>query len=338
MALLENGAKGNSLGEIEKAFGMKVDDFNTWYENWSNYARINGGEALKLANSVWYRNNDEHLFETPGYRERVRDLYDSDFYYEPFNESTVKKVNNWAKDKTDGMIPAIIDRLTEDDMMILMNATCFNGAWAQEYKDDQVRTGEKFYREDGTEETATMLYSTDDEGRFFENDYLTGSFRSYKDGYKIMFLLPKDGYTVSDVMDKLEGDEIHKLGQNAGRAEVDLVIPEFSFDYTAPDAIKSLENMGIYSVFDGDLADLSGMATRDDGYNLAVGSIVHKTHIQLDREGTKAAAVTEIGIVKANSTMDPLPKKELRLDRPFIFIISDTMTDTPIFMGTVMNM
>ena len=337
MGLLQNGSKGDTLAEIEKTFGYDTGKFNDWYQAWYGMVKSRGGEELKLANSVWFRNNDEALKVNQDYLNMMKEIYDGDIFDKPFDQQTVKEVNKWASDKTDGMVPEIIDQLTEDDMMILMNATCFEGAWDSEYKDDQIKENETFTTEDGKDQKATMLYSGDSEGRYFENEYLTGTFKYYRNGYKIMFMLPKEGKTVSEVIDKLKGDDIHELMSNAGRYDVDLVIPEFKYDYETPNAIESLKKMGIETVFDNVLADLTPMAYRTDGYNLKVGSIVHKTHIELDREGTKAAAVTEISIVKATAVLHEPEKREVRLDRPFIYVISDTLTDTPIFMGTVMN-
>ena len=118
-------------------------------------------------------------------------------------------------------------------------------------------------------------------------------------------------------------------------ADVDLTIPEFSFDYTTPDCKEALKGMGISTVFDEETADLSNMAVSEDIYNLYVDSIIHKTRIELDCEGTKAAAATAIGIEKATGFIMDVPVKEVRLDRPFIFVISDINTSMPIFMGTV---
>ena len=118
-------------------------------------------------------------------------------------------------------------------------------------------------------------------------------------------------------------------------ADVELTIPEFSFDYEAKDAISALNEMGIHTVFDDEKADLSPMAHMETGENLYVSKIIHKTHIELDREGTKAAAVTGIGIANATAIMENVPKVELRLDRPFIFAICDSNTNIPVFLGTV---
>ena len=225
--------------------------------------------------------------------------------------------------------------IKKDAEMFLINATCFEGAWMEPYEDDQVKKDEVFTREDGTEEKATMLYSHTGSGAFYENEYLTGTSKAYRNGFQISFLLPREGVTVAEALDSLSGDDIYKLMTESNMAEVDLVIPEFGFDYNVPGCIDSLKDMGIRTVFDEDMADLSPMAVMNNGYNLYVDTVIHKTHIELDREGTKAAASTAIGIAKATGIMEDLPLREVRLDRPFIFVISDFQTMTPVFIGTV---
>ena len=104
--------------------------------------------------------------------------------------------------------------------------------------------------------------------------------------------------TLEDAVTKLQGDELSRLTMEGITADVALVIPEFSFDYTAPDCVTALKEIGIKTVFDEENADLSNMAVSEDMYNLYVDTIIHKTRIELDREGTKAAAATAIGIEK----------------------------------------
>jgi serpin B len=221
--------------------------------------------------------------------------------------------------------------------MYLINATCFEGAWYKDYEEDQIKEDEIFTREDGTKENAVMLYSREERGTFFENNFLTGTSKEYRNGFRISFLLPKEGVTLEDALTKLQGDELSRLIIEGETADVDIVIPEFSFDYTAPDCITALKEMGIKTVFDKETADLSNMAVREDKYNLYVDSVIHKTRIELDREGTKAAAATAIGIT-GTAIMIDVPIKKVRLDRPFIFVISDNNTLTPIFIGTVGNL
>ena len=334
MGLLENGAAGDSLKEIETAFGCDIESFNEWYDAWSKLIMLYGGDALNIANSVWYK-ADPTLVVSEDYLKKAAEIYDAQAFEAPFDDKTLEDINGWVNDNTKGMIPAILDKISKDAMMFLINATCFEGSWYEDYKDDQIKGNEIFTREDGTEEKATMLYSREMDGRFYENEYLTGTSKYYRDGFQISFFLPKEGVTVEDALAKLNGDEINDLMANGILSDVDLVIPEFAFDYTAPKCNEALKEMGIVSVFDENGADLSPMASTTDGYNLYVNTVIHKTHIELDREGTKAAAATAIGIAKATALMQDVPLNEVRLDRPFIFVISDSQTSTPIFMGTV---
>ena len=334
MGLLENGAKGDSLKEIENAFGYSIEEFNEWYDAWSKLMMLQSGDTLKIANSLWYK-NDPLLKVYSDYLEKAALIYDAQAYKEPFDEGTLDKINEWVKANTNEMIPQILDRITSDSVMYLINATCFEGAWYKDYEEDQIKEDEIFTKEDGTEETAVMLYSREERGMFFENDFLTGTSKEYRNGFRISFLLPKEGVTLEDAVTKLQGDELSRLTMEGITADVDLVIPEFSFDYTAPDCVTALKEMGIKTVFDEENADLSNMAVSEDMYNLYVDTIIHKTRIELDREGTKAAAATAIGIEKATGFIMDVPVKEVRLDRPFIFVISDINTSMPIFMGTV---
>ena len=334
MGLLENGAVGDSLKEIENAFGYSIEDFNEWYDAWSKLMMLQGGDTLKVANSVWYK-DDPLLKVYSDYLEKAAMIYDAGAYKEPFDDETLSKINEWVKTNTNEMIPQILDRISSDSVMYLINATCFEGAWYKDYEEDQIREDEIFTREDGTEEKAVMLYSREEGGMFFENDFLTGTSKEYRNGFRISFLLPKEGVTLEDAVKKLQGDELSRLTMEGITADVDLTIPEFSFDYTAPDCTEALKGMGINTVFDEETADLSNMAVSEDMYNLYVDSIIHKTRIELDREGTKAAAATAIGIEKNTGFIMDAPEKEVRLDRPFIFVISDINTSTPVFVGTV---
>ena len=331
MGLLENGAKNNTLKEIEDAYGMNIEDFNNWYKNWYALTEVRGSGVLKLANSVWVR-DDENLMVHEAFIDKIKEVYNAQIYEEPFNNATVNKVNQWVYDNTNGMIKRIVENFSSEIEMLLINATYFNGAWATEYEDNQILENQDFTRTDGTVDKVTMLKSIEYDADFFKNEYLTGSFKYYKNGYKIMFLLPNEGYTTKDIINNLGDDDLRDLERSSITANVDLKIPEFKFDYTVPDCIESLVNMGISEVFNGDLADLSGMAEMKTGENLYVSNILHKTSIDLNRKGTEAAAVTAIFVDKATE-MPTTEKRELHLDRPFVFVIMDTQTSTPVFIG-----
>lgn len=336
MGMLENGAAGDSLREIEDAFGIKIDDFNSWYDVWYKVIKVTSEDSFNLANSIWYKDAGG-LYVEPDFLTKMGELYRAQAYSAPFDEKTVEDVNNWVKENTNGMIDKVLDNLDKDTVMMLLNAAVFEGKWAKEYKDDQIKNNQTFTMEDGTEQTVTMLESREERAEYYSNDLFKGTRKNYSNGFSIALLLPNDGLTVSEVIDEMSGKDFTGLLSDSVSANVALTMPEFKFDYEAPNAIRSFKDMGVNTVFDEEKADLSPMAHMETGENLSVSQIIHKTHIELDRKGTKAAAVTEIGIIKATSAFGEVPEVELTLDRPFIFAIMENDTDTPIFIGTVNN-
>lgn len=334
MGMLENGAKGDTLEEIETAFGCDVGDFNKWFTTWNELAGLRG-KTLRLANSVWCKDS-ENLTVNEKFKTKIKSKYKAQFYKVPFDSQTVKDVNNWVSHKTNEMIPKIVDSFSSDTVMALINATCFKGKWFEPFKEDLIKK-ETFTKEDGTKEKVDMMRSSED--TYLENDYVTGTIKYYQNGYNIMFLLPKKGTTVKAALNKLTGDDLNKLRLNSKERTVEFKVPKFEFDYTAPNSIKSLQDLGINKVFNPQLADLTGIATYTENgmtQNIFVSRIVHKTHIDLNEKGTDAAAATAIILEKASA----YPGQEIKkvyLNRPFIFVIMDDATSTPVFMGTVQD-
>ena len=146
---------------------------------------------------------------------------------------------------------------------------------------------------------------------------------------------------MADCVKDLDGSTFRGLIENGRYEKVKTALPEFTSEYTVDNLINTFEKMGIKDIFSPDMADLSDMATAgapggDAAYNLYISKILHKTFIEVNRKGTRAAAVTEM---VAGCTSMPRPEEmhTVRLDRPFIYAIIDDMTATPIFIGTVMS-
>lgn len=333
LGMLENGAKGESLAQLEKALGVKVGELNEWYSIWSKLRSAVGNDTLKLANSLWYREAGSGLRVENDYLKTLGDIYLAEVIAAKFDMNTVKDINNWVKKNTDGMIERIISELSEDSRLLLINATTFNGSWQDEYEDADVKENVKFKRENGKIDRVTMLSSVEDD--FYENKYLTGTKRYYRDGYYILLMRPKKGYTVTDVLNKLTVKSFDRLIKNGRQAEVHLKLPCFKYDYKIDNCKSALEKMGVKDVFDFDKSDLSGMASMEDGSNIYVSRVIHKTHIELDREGTKAAAVTAMEMKCTSAAPIEKEVKKVTLNKPFIYAICEQETGVPVFMGTV---
>ncbi len=342
MAMAENGAAAGSRTQIEKAFGCTTEELSDWLKNWMTSLKTGENTRMNVANSFWFR-DAEGLKVKENYLKTIKDGLDAQAYKAPFDAGTKDEINNWCDENTYGMIKKIIQEISPEDMAIIINATAFEGAWLVPYEEYQVEEGESFYTEDGSEEKADMLYSEEGfyiEGKIGDNK-VTGFKKSYKDGYSFVALLPEEGTAVADCVKSLDGDTFASILDNGRYEKVKTAIPEFTSEYTVDNLINTFEKMGIKDIFSPDMADLSDMATSvaaggDAAYNLYISKILHKTFIEVNRKGTRAAAVTEM---VAGCTSMPRQEKvhSVSLDRPFIYAIIDDVTATPIFIGTVMS-
>ena len=342
MAMAENGTAAGSRTQIEKAFGCTAEELSDWLKNWMTSLKTGRNTRMNVANSFWFRDT-AGLEIKESYIKDIKTYFNASAYKESFDTATKDAINNWCDENTYGMIKKVIQEISPEDMAIIVNATAFEGAWLVPYEEHQVEEGETFYTEYGSEENADMLYS--EEGFYIEGKIgdktVTGFKKSYEDGYSFVALLPEEGTAVADCVKDLDGSTFASLLNNGRYEKVNTVIPEFTSEYTVNNLISTFEKMGIKDIFSPDMADLSNMATAaapggDAAYNLYISKILHKTFIEVNRKGTRAAAVTEM---VAGCTSMPRPEEihTVRLDRPFIYAIIDDVTATPIFIGTVMS-
>ena len=264
-----------------------------------------------------------------------REYFNSEIYKSPFSDGIQDKVNSWCDEKTNHMIPKILNTAPTDTVLMLVNAIAFDGEWEDPYEDNQIKEGCTFTSYNGTKQTVTMLSSN--ESYYLSDDSCTGVIKNYKGrDFAFMALLPNEDIDMQDFVNDMTADSFISLFNNKTSEEVITQIPEFTYDYDT-DLVNSFKQMGVTDAFDPDTADFSKMVT-DTDFEIFIGSIVHKTHIELDRNGTKASAAT---IVTEKSEAGPSPEnqpKRVILDRPFVYAIIDTRNGIPIFLGVLNTM
>lgn len=332
LSMTANGADGQTKAEMEAVLGMTTQELNAYLCSYVN--QITGSKTVNLAiaNSVWYRDAD-HLHVNPAFLQTALDYYAADAYKAPFDDQTVKDVNNWVKENTDGMIDKIVDMIRDETEIYLINALMFDAKWYETYKQEsQIRPG-TFHAADGTDQSATMMHGSED--TYLQDSLATGFIKYYEDHrYAFVALLPNEGVSVSDYVNSLTVESLQAMLASARSAMVFTVMPKFSYDYKI-DLNDTLKAMGMPTAFHQDYADFSSMATADQR-NLFISKVLHKTHITVDTEGTRAGAVTSVTI---DSATGGYPESyEVTLDRPFIYLILDTETNLPIFTGTLMSL
>ena len=336
--MLENGARGETLSQIENVFGsIPVSDMNPIM--YSMAQRFNEAEDVNwnVANSIWFK-EDGKVEVVPDFATAVKNYYGADIWMAPFDQTTLEDINGWVNDQTRGMIPGILDEIPEDARMYLINAMAFEGEWMCQYEESDIYEGSLFTNYDGSTTEVTMLYSTENE--YFNIAGGTGFIRPYKGGeYSFVGILPEEGTSVEEFLAKLaeNGEDFADVIKNPEYSYDNVIvrIPEFSSEYFV-EMSSILQDMGMEDAFNADIADLSGMVTAvdDPDYNAYIGRVLHKTFIDVNREGTRAAAVTAIETLDAACAM-PVEQVYVYLDRPFVYGIVDNATGLPVFLGTV---
>ena len=331
LGLIANGSGGNTLAQLENLLGMDVQTLNEVSLALSERLESSQEVSWNVANSIWFK--DRGLTVQPDFLQKNADYYDAKAYAAPFDDSTVRDINTWCSQQTKGMIPKILDEIPGDAQMYLINALCFEGQWATQYEKKDIWTG-TFYNADGTRTETDMLHSQ--EGIYLETDMLTGFAKAYK-GYDYSFvgLLPKEGVTIQQLVQSLTREVWASLTSSSGDGRnriyhpVNVTMPEFAAKTSTP-LKKILQQMGVTDLFEGGLADLEPMASCVDG-PLYCSRIQQEAFIQVDRSGTKAAAIT-FGENKAEAAMPQEPFSVI-LDRPYVYAIVDNATGLPMFLG-----
>lgn len=328
LGMTANGANGETKEEFEKLFGFSVDEANAYLYTLAHSLYNGDGAKVELANSIWF-GKDGRIAVHDDFLQVNKNYYDAQAYEEDFfDQKTVDKINKWVKEHTDDMIDEIIDAIDPDAVMFLINALVFDALWAEQYNDSQCEKG-TFTAYDKTKSKVTFMMSTE---TYISANGAVGFRKYYAGNYAFVAMLP-DG-DVIDYVNSLTGDELGQIlsgRKNDYSCTANAYLPKFEYDYNI-DLYKALDSMGLKKAFSPAEADFSGIGTSPAG-NLYINQVIHKTHIEMTQAGTRAAAVTLVGISEA--AVEPKKTVEVKLDRPFVYYIVDCNTNLPIFMGVV---
>ncbi|HIZ18307.1 MAG TPA: serpin family protein [Candidatus Olsenella stercoravium] len=330
LAMAENGADGETLAQMERATGMGADELIGLLRAYGVPAE---DDPISIANSVWLRDSNGLAVEDD-FLAACGDRLGAQVFSAPFDDSTVADVNAWVSERTHEMIPQMLDQISGDAQVLLVNALAFEGGWEEPF-DSELTSPDTFICEDGSEQDVTMMHST--EGGYLEGELATGFVKPYE-GYDYAFvgLLPDEGVSVDELLASLDGSALEELLTPVAGAGAEIGLPQFTASHEAElgDALRAL---GVTDAFDPTLADFSRMGGTDDG-SLFVSSVLQKTFVDVNERGTRAAATTVVTVGEtAAGPGDPIEYHEVVLDRPFVYLIMDLRTDTPVFAGTVMG-
>ena len=335
LALVNNGANGNTRAQLEDLFGMETDMLNRALYAYTSSLYSGEDCKLTLANSIWFK--VQALNIKPEFLQTNADWYNAQAYAAPFNQTTVNDINNWCYNKTSGKIDKILNEISPSAVMYLINAVDFDAKWQDKYENKDIHDG-VFHNYNGTSSDVKMLYSQ--ENRYFLDENSVGFTKNYMGGkYSFMALLPNEGVDIYEYINSLDGEKWAGLWESADTKREDYVyrevyarIPEFSYEVELS-LNETLQALGVTDMFDPMKADFSRI---DSTQPLWCDTVKQKAMIELDRNGTKAAAITWAGM-KAMSAA-PAEPLYITLDRPFVYAIIDNTHKLPIFIGAVTNL
>lgn len=332
LAMTANGAKEDTLSQMESVLGMKTEELNQYLYSYINALPQGEKYKLNLANSIWFT-EDERFTVKEGFLQVNADYYGANVYKTPFDNTTVKDINNWVKEKTDGMIPEILDKISHNEVMYLINALAFEAEWANIYRGTQVRDG-RFTKEDGQTQDAEFMYG--EENVYLEDQNATGFVKYYKDHkYAFVALLPNAGVSVDEYVKGLTGENLNRLLTNSLNTTVKTTIPKFEVEFEV-EMSEVLREMGMTDAFHEDKANFVELGTSTRG-NIYINRVLHKTFISVVEKGTKAGATTVVAAADKCAVMEKEPKI-VYLDRPFVYMLIDCESNVPFFVGTMMSL
>ena len=341
LGLVSVGANGQTKEELATYLG--TDDYGKFAEQYMEYAAGLNTEptpfteetgyniAYEIANSIWLKDDRKLVKE---YAEMAVKQFDAEVELVSFETGdvpdTVKKINNWCNEKTHELIPEIIneDAISEDAVAVLVNSLYFESPWTEEWG----KTAHEFTDFEGNVKEQEMLRDT--LSTYYENDRATAFAKRYSNGMQFIGILPKE--TGEFALADLDVESL--LESENTDYDVHAIMPRLTFDTTADNIVDILKAQGVETVFDEEQSDLTELIEMSPDEITYISDIIQKTRIELDENGTKAAAVTAVMLDMINSAM-PVQKevKEVHLDRPFAFMIYDEAHDQIIFVGKVVN-
>ena len=332
LSMLREGTKGETFDEIEKVAPKR------------NIKTLAVKDRVNVANAIFIKNKYKKDVREE-YSNNLKDNYNAEFIYDKFENPN--KINNWVNKETNGMIKKILSNIDKHFVMGIANAIAMEEEWQIPFEckntveKDFTTINKKKYGVSMMSKNydSSAAYYSDDEIEaiilpYKQYDYQTGKV-SEEEGERLEFIgiLPKD---IDNFIDNLTLDTIKKIDQEkeyaSSHVDIHLELPKFSYSFDFKDFKETLNDMGIKNVFTPS-ADLSTML--DNHPDAYVNEAIHKSFVQVDESGTKAAAVTYFDIKSTAILIDDIKHISIVFDKPFVFIIKDTKTNEIAFFGTV---
>lgn len=348
LGMVNDAATGQTEQELEQVLGFHqggIKAVNDYCKKLiDGLPQTDEKVTLNIANALFVNKNKAKL--QTQYQKDMEQYYDATTENLDFNSpSTLKTINDWANDHTNGMIPTILDNIDENMATYLLNAIYFKADWASKF--DEANTKEESFTTTKSTVKLPLMHQNVLIQYYKNKDYSAIEIPYGKGVWKMTVMLPEEGKTTDDIINRisksgcLEGHIYSANIDDAYRAyEVDLKLPRFETSSDTDNLtlngglIALLQQMGIRQVFDYNISQVPNMCEKE---NMYISMMRQKAKIKVNEEGSEAAAVTIGGADCTAFTPNPqpveYPKATFHANRPFVYAISEASSGVIVFVG-----
>lgn len=328
LSMIANGASGNTLTEMINALGFSdfsLEDMNNYNQKLATaLLDLDNTTRIGIANSIWLKQGFSAYDDFLNVNKK---MYDARVQELDFASPKAKDViNQWCAEKTNNCIKEVIQQIPENARMYLLNALYFKGIWKNQFKKSDTKQ-ETFNSADGSKSRVPMMNLSMKSFNYTQNDYFSIAELPYgNEAFSMVILLPAEGKTLNESLPELTSVNWNEWNGKLSLKNLNVKLPRFELRYDK-DLIPDMEALGMKDAF-RDIADFSKMSASD----LFVGILKQYTFVNVNEEGTEAAAVTVGGMLDLSVSPS---SDNFYVDRPFVFMIKEKSTGAILFMGKV---
>jgi serine protease inhibitor len=330
LSMTLNGAAGKTKDEMAGVLGVNpaaIDELNS--RNKSLFAALNANQKvqMEIANAIYV---DRSTPFEKSFIELCQKTYGAEAHSENFSdEATVRAINAWCEARTHGKISKILEKLSPAEKMVLLNAIYFKGAWDHQFS-KSFTVQDKFTAASGEKIPVKMMHLLHDQ-LYLRGQNFAAVVLPYAGRAQSMYIfLPDPQVDLTSFQRQFTQANWSRWLTAFRLADVELSLPRFKIDYSAK-LNDVLSAMGMPDAFSEARADFSRMIKAPTW----ISCVLQKTYMDVNEEGTEAAAVTAVVMASRSIMMRPEPVVEFRVDRPFIVALVDEGSKEILFLGTI---
>ena len=330
LGMTYNGASGETQKAMQQTLelnGLSVEEVNLSYEHLIDMlTSLDPKVRFQIANSIWYRLGIPFKSEFIDLCKKYFTALVTGLDFE--DAQATKTINAWVDENTNGKIKEIVDSPIKPAMvMFLINAIYFKGTWTYQFDEKDTRD-DLFNLPDGTNKPCKMM-KQEGEFRYLANSDFQAIDLPYGDGdFSMTVLLPQPQRDIDSLIAEFSQENWNKWIKGFSKQELTLQLPRFTLEYEIK-LNDILTGLGMGIAFDAAQADLTKMYEGPE--RVYIDQVKHKTFVEVNEEGTEAAAVTSVGIAITSVGL------WMRVDRPFIFVIRENQSQTILFVGKIVD-